>query len=105
MLKKNAPPWKEEQTCAVKAVALNPPPLKIPSIGYRILQTDASDTHWGAVLIKEIQGEKYICGHASGEFLEPQKHYHLVYKEILATFSKHLDIKLGFEFREAVSPF
>ncbi|XP_057999325.1 uncharacterized protein LOC131178385 [Hevea brasiliensis] len=33
MLKKDAPTWKQEQTCAVKAlkeVALNPPPLKIP---------------------------------------------------------------------------
>ncbi|XP_057989380.1 uncharacterized protein LOC131172506 [Hevea brasiliensis] len=87
MLKKNAPPWKEEQTHAVKAlkeVALNPPPLKIPSIGHRVLQTDASDTHWGIVLIEEIQGEKHICEHASGEFPEPQKHYHSVYKEILA---------------------
>ena len=58
-----------EQTEAVKIlkeIAKNPPPLKIPGEGKRILQTDASDHYWGAVLIEEIKGQKFYCGHASG---------------------------------------
>ncbi|KAK4381888.1 polyprotein [Sesamum angolense] len=39
---------------------------------------------------KEIQqlleenGKKHFCGHASGQFKDSEKHYHAVYKEILA---------------------
>jgi len=46
LLKKNSSPWSEEQTIAVKElkkIAQNPSALKIPGIGQRILQTDASD--------------------------------------------------------------
>ena len=62
MLKKNAPPWGSEQTEAVKnlkEIAENPPPLKIPGEGKRILQTNASDHYWGAILIEEIEGQKF----------------------------------------------
>ena len=88
MLKKNAPPWGVEQTTAVKELKKlceKPPPLKIPSTGKRILQTDASDEFWGAVLLEENdQGSREYCGHASGQFSDAEKHYHTVYKEILA---------------------
>jgi len=62
LLKKNAPPWGDEQTEAVKIlkeIAKNPPPLKIPGEGKRILQTNASDHYWGVVLIEEIEGQKF----------------------------------------------
>nr|KYP76024.1 polyprotein [Cajanus cajan] len=87
MLKKYPPPWGSEQTKAVqeiKKIAQNPPALKILGDGKRILQTDASDHYWGAVFIEEVQGRKFYCGHASGQFKEAEKHYHTTYKEALA---------------------
>ena len=87
MLKKNPPLWGTMQTEAVKAlkkIAQTPPALKIPGNGKRILQTDASDHYWGAVLIEELEGKRYYCGHASGQFKEAEKHYHTTYKEALA---------------------
>jgi len=86
MLKKNAPPWGTEQTEAVRAlkeVAKNPPPLKIPGEGKRILQTDASDHYWGVVLIEEVEGQRFYCGHASGQFKPEEVHYHTTFKETL----------------------
>nr|KYP55626.1 polyprotein [Cajanus cajan] len=87
LLKKNPPPWGPEQTKAVqeiKKIAQNPPALKIPGEGKRILQTDASDHYWGAVFIEEIDGKRFYYGHASGQFKEAEKHYHTTYKEALA---------------------
>jgi len=84
MLKKNAPPWGAEQTEAVrilKEIAKNPSPLKIPGKGKRILQTDASDRYWGTVLIEEIEGQKFYCGHASGQFKPAEVHYHTSFKK------------------------
>jgi len=100
MLKKNAPPWRPEQTEAVrslKEIAKNPPPLKIPGEGKRILQIDASDHYWGAVLIEEIEGQKFYCGHASGQFKPAEAHYHTTYKETLAV--KYGIQKFDFHFR------
>ncbi|KAL0444952.1 UNVERIFIED_CONTAM: polyprotein [Sesamum latifolium] len=57
---------------------------EIPSTGHRILQTDASNEFWRAILIEEENGKKHFCGHASGQFKDSKKHYHAVYKEILA---------------------
>ncbi|RYR41952.1 hypothetical protein Ahy_A08g038396 [Arachis hypogaea] len=87
LLQKKPPPWGPEQTTAVKTlkkIAQDPPPLKIPNTGKRILQTDASDEFWGAVLLEEIDGTRHYCAHASGNFKESEKHYHATYKEILA---------------------
>nr|GEX17926.1 reverse transcriptase domain, viral movement protein [Tanacetum cinerariifolium] len=54
MLKKNPPQWTSRQTEAVKAIkslAEKMPPLKTPaSSEKRILQTDASDECWGAMV-------------------------------------------------------
>ncbi|KAI5422112.1 hypothetical protein KIW84_045531 [Lathyrus oleraceus] len=86
MLKKKPPPWGTVQTEAVKAlkkIAQTPPALKIPGNGKRILQTDASDHYWGAILIEELEGKIYYYGHASGQFKEAEKHYHTTYKEAL----------------------
>ncbi|KAG8472716.1 hypothetical protein CXB51_034748 [Gossypium anomalum] len=87
MLKKNPPPWTEKQTKAIqkiKQIAQDVPPLQIPSNGRRILQTDASDKYWGAVLLEEIDGKRRLCGYKSGKFSNAEKHYHSTFKEILA---------------------
>ena len=60
MLKKSAPPWGPSQTTAVqhlKQIAQHPPPLRIPTNGQRILQTDASDDYWGAVSLEKHDGK------------------------------------------------
>ncbi|KAH9671289.1 hypothetical protein KPL70_017313 [Citrus sinensis] len=50
----------------------------------RILQTDASDESWGAILLEEINGKEHFIAYASGQFSDTQMHYHSVIKEILA---------------------
>ncbi|KAH9697723.1 hypothetical protein KPL71_023728 [Citrus sinensis] len=87
LLKKKPPEWNADHTFAVttlKQIAQNPPPLKLITDGKRILQTDASDESWGAILLEEINGEENFIAYASGHFSDTQKHYHSVFKEILA---------------------
>ncbi|KAA3471268.1 polyprotein [Gossypium australe] len=58
MLKKNPPPWSMTQTKAVqilKEKLQHLPALQIPSDGKRILQTDASDKYWRAILFEELK--------------------------------------------------
>jgi hypothetical protein len=69
MLKKNALPWSIEQTKAIqtlKALCTKPLPLHIPPTGHRILQTDASDEFWGAILLENLNNTVHYCCHASG---------------------------------------
>ncbi|KAH9668421.1 hypothetical protein KPL70_021414 [Citrus sinensis] len=71
MLKKQCPPWGPAQTKAVKqlkVIAQAPPPLRIPTSGQRILQTDASDDYWSAILLEDINGVRHFCAHASGYY-------------------------------------
>ncbi|KAH9698127.1 hypothetical protein KPL71_023895 [Citrus sinensis] len=93
MLKKYCPPWGPTQTEAVKqlkVIAQSPPPLRIPTSGQRILQTDANDDYWSAILLEDINGVRYFCAHASGQFKDSKKNYHVIYKEILAVnIQKH----------------
>ncbi|KAH9734774.1 hypothetical protein KPL71_017497 [Citrus sinensis] len=87
LLKKKPPEWNADHTFAVttlKQIAQNPPPLKLITDGKRILQTDASDESWGAILLEEINGKENFIAYASGHFSDTQKHYHSVFKEILA---------------------
>ncbi|RDX72216.1 hypothetical protein CR513_48326, partial [Mucuna pruriens] len=87
LLRKNPPAWGPKQTRAIqqiKKIAQSPPALKIPGEGKCILQTDGSDFYWGAVLIEELGGKKYYCGHANGQFKEAERHYHTTFKEALA---------------------
>ncbi|KAH9769471.1 hypothetical protein KPL71_012012 [Citrus sinensis] len=65
-------------------IAQNPPPLKLITDGKRILQTDASDESWGAILLEELNDKEHFIAYASGHFSDTQKHYHSVFKEILA---------------------
>ncbi|KAH9769376.1 hypothetical protein KPL71_011975 [Citrus sinensis] len=45
---------------------------------------DASDDSWGAILLEEINGKEHFIAYASRQFSDTQKHYHRVFKEILA---------------------
>ncbi|GJR13144.1 putative reverse transcriptase domain, viral movement protein [Tanacetum coccineum] len=89
MLKKNPPQWTSRQTEAVKAIkclAEKMPPLKIlASLEKRIMQTDASDECWGAVLrVQDNNNKRHMCGYKSGTFKASEQHYHSTFKEILA---------------------
>ncbi|KAG8492315.1 hypothetical protein CXB51_009806 [Gossypium anomalum] len=87
LLKKDPPPWSSSQTKAfqrLKELSQDLPHLKIPSDGKRILQTDASDKYWGAILFEETDGKRYLCGYKSGRFSDAEIHYHSTFKEILA---------------------
>ncbi|KAH9716750.1 hypothetical protein KPL71_021566 [Citrus sinensis] len=68
----------------LKVIAQSPPPLRIPASGQRILQTDASDDYWSAILLEDINGVRHFCAHASRQFKDSEKNYHVIYKEILA---------------------
>lgn len=86
MTRKMPPSWGPTQTEAVKQlkqIAQSPPPFKIPGDGHHILQTEASDEYWGAVLIEYVNETDHYCGHASGQFKESEKHYHSTIKEVL----------------------
>ena len=87
MLRKNPPSWSPAQTHAIQKIKqLIPslPPLQIPSDGIRILQTDASDTYWGAILLEQKDGQIRVCAYKGGRFSDPQLHYHSTLKEIIA---------------------
>lgn len=87
MLKKNPPPWSSSQTTAVqnqKKKLQNLPSLHIPSTGKRVLQTDASEKYWSAVLFEELNNTRHLCAYASGRFKDSEIHYHSTFKEILA---------------------
>ncbi|MBA0844701.1 hypothetical protein Goarm_022877, partial [Gossypium armourianum] len=87
MLKKDPPPWSSKQTKAIqrlKEETTHLPPLQIPSEGKRILQTDASDKYWGAILFEEDNGKRRLCGYKSGRYNDVEIHYHSTFKEILA---------------------
>ena len=102
MLKKKCPPWGPAQTETIKQVeviAQSPPPLQIPTTGQHILQTNASDDYWSAILFEEINDVRHFCAHASGQFKYSEKNYHVIYKEILAvkygrTKSQHVHYSL-----------
>ncbi|KAH9649300.1 hypothetical protein KPL70_025934 [Citrus sinensis] len=73
MLKKSAPSWGPSQTAAVqhlKKITQHPFPLKIPIEGQCILQIDASDEYWGAVLLEKLDGKEAYCAHASVQHIK-----------------------------------
>ncbi|KAL4336066.1 hypothetical protein GQ457_07G043400 [Hibiscus cannabinus] len=87
MLKKEPPQWSTAQSKAVKMLKellQQLPPLQIPSDGRRVLQTDASDKYWGAILFEQKDKRRYLCGYKSGRFSDAEIHYHSTFKEILA---------------------
>ena len=87
LLKKSPPEWNSTHTEAVqqlKKLSEKLPPLQIPRLGKRTLQTEASDKYWAAALFEEIDGKRNICGYKSGAFKPSELHYHSTFKEILA---------------------
>lgn len=65
--------WSQEATTTVKALkseCQQLPKLQPLGDGLLILQTDASDIFWGAVLFekREDDGEEKLCAYASGDF-------------------------------------
>ncbi|GKF80438.1 putative reverse transcriptase domain, viral movement protein, partial [Tanacetum coccineum] len=80
------------------------PLLKIlASSEKRILQTDASDECWEAVLlVQDNHNKRHVCGYKSVTFKAFEQHYHSTFKEILAVkrciekFQFHL---IGHEFQ------
>ncbi|GJR07943.1 putative zinc finger, CCHC-type containing protein [Tanacetum coccineum] len=83
---------KESPTVDIKCLAEKMPPLKIPaSAEKRILQTDASDECWGAVLlVQDNNNKRHVCGYKSGTFKASEQHYHSTFKETLAFKRKML---------------
>ncbi|KAH9680173.1 hypothetical protein KPL71_026451 [Citrus sinensis] len=49
-------PAQTEAVKQLKVIAQSPLPLRIPTTGQRILQTDASDDYWSAILLERIDG-------------------------------------------------
>ncbi|KAH9716811.1 hypothetical protein KPL71_021588 [Citrus sinensis] len=93
LLKKKPPEWNTDHTNTVttlKQIAQNSPPLKLITDGKRILQTDASDDSWGAILLEETNGKEHFIAYASGQFSDTQKHYHseLARKALFRFFMK-----------------
>ena len=83
--------WSKAATRAVQNIKIECkrlPKLKPPSNGMLILQTDASNEYWAAVLLKKTnEGQEELCGYASSEFSDHQKNYFKAEKETLAIFN------------------
>lgn len=87
-LKKDASwKWSEKDTDIIKNIkkeCQELQPLELPlEDDYIIIETDASNIHWGAVL-KVRRNEEIICRYTSGTFTETEQKYHSTEKEILA---------------------
>ncbi|KAJ9544619.1 hypothetical protein OSB04_024326 [Centaurea solstitialis] len=83
MLKKTPPPTFVRSTNQLADVM---PPLKIPTTtDKQILQIDASDEYWVAVLlVLDDHNVKKVRGYKSGTFKPSEQHYHSTFKKILA---------------------
>ncbi|GLJ37659.1 hypothetical protein SUGI_0765090 [Cryptomeria japonica] len=59
--------------------------LHLPRKGEKIVETDASEFCWGAVLKeKDASGKEVPVRYASGTFQGSEQRYHSTHKEILA---------------------
>ena len=74
----------DEEVQKIKEITKEVKALHIPSDGKKILQTDASNKYWSAVLFEVEDGQWKICRYASGQFKDAEQHYHSTFKEILA---------------------
>ncbi|KAH9320191.1 hypothetical protein KI387_021960, partial [Taxus chinensis] len=60
-LKKNSPAWSHEMTSAIQRIkkqVLDLPPMSLPGPGIKIIECDASDQYWGAVLKEKCEDQK-----------------------------------------------
>ena len=52
------------------------PPLTLPTgEGQLILETNASDKAWGAILLEKIGNKEYVCAYASRSFHGAEQNY------------------------------
>ncbi|KAH9295209.1 hypothetical protein KI387_038797 [Taxus chinensis] len=87
-LRSNARAWNTKMTQVVlriKQSCHSLPSLSLPGTGLKIVETDASEEHWGAVLKERMSdGTEKICRYASGSFKGSELNYHSSHKEIYA---------------------
>ena len=92
LLKKDQPfEWTPNDTVVIQSLKneiQHLPPLYFSKTGdYMILETDASNEHWGAVLkckpLKNPKAEE-LCGYNSGKFKPAEINYIIYEKELLA---------------------
>ena len=80
--------WQESQQIAFEALKSKlvcSPVLKLPDIKQPfILRTDASDIGIAAVLLQEVEGEKFPVAYASKKLNETQRRYSVIEKECWA---------------------
>ena len=85
--KNNTRGWSEEHTDAVKSLkeeCKNLPALRLPEENDKlIIQTDASDLYWGAILKTDINE---IYQYTSGTFNQAQVNYPVHEKKLLAIY-------------------
>ena len=64
-MRKDAPQWTEKHDriiVQIKQQCQELPPLQIPGPGKKIVQTDASQDAWGAVLLEEVEHNGKVIG-------------------------------------------
>ena len=87
-LKKNAKPWTNEHTKLVQSIKTqikNLPCLTLPDPhAYLIVETDASDIGYGGILKQKLNEKESLVRFCSGLWIEAQKNYSTVKKEILS---------------------
>ena len=69
----------------IKLKVMKLPPVSLPTEnGQLIIETDASSSTWGGVLLEAINDREHICGYRSGTFKGAELKYPSSHKEILA---------------------
>ncbi|GLJ29317.1 hypothetical protein SUGI_0578190 [Cryptomeria japonica] len=88
LLRKDSPAWTKEHNNdiqRIKDTCASLPPLHLPGKGEKIVETDASEYCWGAVLKeRDATGKEVPVRYASGTFQGAEQRYHSTHKEILA---------------------
>ena len=94
LTKKNQTGWNDKHTMIVrrlKNICSNLPKLRLPNENDNlILQTDASDKYWAAILKTDL-GE--ICRYTSGTFNNNQINYDINEKELLAIKKELINLR------------
>nr|ARO38276.1 polyprotein [Citrus endogenous pararetrovirus] len=87
LLKKKPLEWNADHTIAVttlKQIAQNPPPKHQTHPKRKYFKLMPVMITGVPFFSKNINGVRHFCAHASGQFKDSEKNYHVIYKEILA---------------------
>ncbi|GLJ09686.1 hypothetical protein SUGI_0114130 [Cryptomeria japonica] len=88
LLRKDSPAWNQahhDDIQRIKDTCATLPPLHLTGKGEKIVETDASEHCWGAVLKeRDASGKEVPVRYASGTFQGAEQRYHSTHKEILA---------------------